>query len=124
MILAFALGLCLDYFTKSPGLHAAPCVLIGYLRPFIINLLIPHEGAETNYEEPSFRSMGFASYFIYATVLTFVHHIFLFFLEALQFGGFLYFMVKTLLSVAISLLILLIVEFLFERKQRFRTNTA
>ena len=124
MILAFALGLCLDYFTKTPGLHAAPCVLIAYLRPFIINVLIPHEGAETNYEEPSFRSMGFASYFIYATVLTFVHHIFLFLLEALQFGGIFYFMVKTLLSVAISLLILLIVEFLFERKQRFRTNTA
>src|SRR5215210_7585961 len=114
MLLALALGLCLDYFTKTPGLHAAPCILIAYLRPFIINLLIPHEGAETNYEEPSFRSMGFASYFIYATVLTLVHHTFLFFLEALQFGGFLYFMVKTLLSVAISLLILLIVEFLFE----------
>src|SRR5215218_3411273 len=49
MILALALGLCLDYFTKTPGLHAAPCILIAYLRPFIINLLIPHEGAETNY---------------------------------------------------------------------------
>jgi len=124
MVLAFALGLCLDYFTKTPGLHAAPCVLIAYLRPFIINVLIPHEGADTNYDEPSFRSMGFASYFIYATVLTLIHHTFLFLLEALQFGGFLYFIGKTLFSVAISLLILLIVEFLFERKQRFRTNTA
>ena len=124
IILAFALGLCLDYFTKTPGLHAAPCILIAYLRPFVINILIPHEGADTNYEEPSFRSMGFASYFIYVTILTLVHHIFLFFLEALQLGGFLYFLVKTLLSLAISLLILFIVEFLFERKQRFRTNTA
>jgi rod shape-determining protein MreD len=124
MILAFALGLCLDYFTKTPGLHAAPCVLIAYLRPFILNLLIPHEGADTNYEEPSFRSIGFAPYFTYAAVLTLLHHAFLFLLEALQFGGFLYFIGKTLLSVAISLLMLLIVEFLFERKQRFRTNTA
>ena len=124
MLVALSLGLCLDYFTKTPGLHAAPCVLIAYLRPFVINLLIPHEGADTNYEEPSFRSMGFAPYITYATVLTFVHHTFLFLLETLQFAGFLYFILKTLLSVAISLLILLIVEFLFERKQRFRTNTA
>jgi hypothetical protein len=124
IMLAFALGLCLDYFTKTPGLHAAPCVLIAYLRPFILNLLIPHEGADTNYEEPSFRSIGFAPYFTYAAVLILVHHAFLFLLEALQFGGFLYFIGKTLLSVAISLLMLLIVEFLFERKQRFRTNTA
>ena len=94
------------------------------VRPFLINILIPQEGAETNYEEPSFRSMGFASYFIYAAVLTLVHHASLFLLEALQFAGFFYFIIKTLLSVAISLLILLIVEFLFERKQRFRTNTA
>ena len=124
MLVALVLGLCLDYFTKTPGLHAAPCVLIAYFRPFVINLLIPHEGADTNYEEPSFRSMGFAPYFIYAAVLTLVHHAFLFLLEALQFAGFFYFIVKTLLSVAISLLIILIVEFLFERKQRFRTNTA
>src|SRR5436189_138769 len=34
------------------------------------------------------------------------------------------FIIKTLLSIAISLLILLITEFLFERKQRFRANTA
>ena len=124
MLLAFALGLCLDFFTKTPGLHAAPCVLIAYLRPFMINILIPHEETETNYREPSFRSMGFAPYFTYAAILTFAHHTFLFLLEALQFAGFIYFIMKTLLSVAISLLILLITEFLFDRKQRFRANTA
>src|SRR5450759_5781251 len=40
MFLALATGLALDYFTKTPGLHAAPCVLIAYLRPFFINLLM------------------------------------------------------------------------------------
>ncbi len=124
MLLAFALGLCLDYFTKTPGLHAAPCVLIAYLRPFVINILIPQEGADTNYEEPSIKSMGFAPYFTYAAILTFMHHAFLFLLEALQFAGFWYFIFKTLLSSAISLLLILIVELLFVRKQKFRTNTA
>src|ERR1044072_7054002 len=50
---AFLFGLTLDYFLNSPGLHAAPCVLIAYLRPFLINLLISQEGADQNYISPS-----------------------------------------------------------------------
>ena len=124
MILALALGFSLDCFTKTYGLHAAPCVLIAYLRPFLINLLISQEGAESNYNEPSIKSMGFAPYFTYVTILTLVHHSLLFFLEALQTGGYLYFILKTLLSSAISLLLILLTELLFVRKQRFRTNTV
>jgi hypothetical protein len=124
MLLALATGLALDYFTKTPGLHAAPCVLIAYLRPFVINILITQEGAEANYEEPSIKSMGFASYFMYVGVLTFIHHIFLFLLEALQFAGIWYFLGKAFLSTAISLFLILITELLFVRKQKFRTNTA
>ena len=124
MFMGLITGLALDYFTKTPGLHAAPCVLIAYLRPFLINLLITQEGVEANYEEPSIKSMGFGAYFMYVSVLTLMHHTFLFLLEALQFGGLWYFLGKTLLSVAISLFLILITELLFVRKQKFRTNTA
>jgi rod shape-determining protein MreD len=123
MLLAFALGFSLDCFTKTYGLHAAPCVLIAYLRPFLINLLISQEGAESNYNEPSIKSMGFTPYFTYLTILTFIHHTFLFFLEAMQTGGFLYFILKSLFSTVVSLGLILLVELLFVRKQKFRTNT-
>ena len=124
MILGLLTGLALDYFTKTPGLHAAPCVLIAYMRPFLINMLITQEGVEANYEEPSIKSLGFASYFIYVAVLTLMHHALLFLLEALQFAGLWYFLIKTLLSVAVSLFLVFITELLFVRKQKFRTNTA
>lgn len=124
MFLALVLGLTLDYFTKTPGLHAAPCVLIAYLRPFLINLLITQEGVEANYQEPSIKSLGFGAYFLYVAILTLLHHTFLFLLEALQFAGLWYFLGKTLLSVAISLFLVIITELLFVRKQKFRTNTA
>ena len=124
MLVAFALGFCMDSFTQTYGLHTAPCLLIAYLRPFLINLLISQEGAESNYNEPSIKSMGFTPYFTYVAVLTFIHHSFLFFLQALQLGGYFYFIVKTLLSSAISLLLILVTELLFVRKQRFKTNTA
>lgn len=125
MLVAFALGFTLDSFHHHPGFHTAACVLIAYIRPFLINLLIPQEGADTNYEEPSFKSMGgMLPYFIYTGVLTLIHQGWLFLLEAWQFGNIWYFIMKTLLSTAVSLLLIIITELLFVRKQRFRTNTA
>ena len=125
MLIAFALGFALDSFRHNPGFHAAACVLIAYFRPFLINILIPQEGADNNYEEPSAKSMGgFLPYLMYAGVLTFIHHAWLFFLEAMQFGNILYFIVKTLLSTAISLVLIIVAELLFSRKQQFRTNTV
>jgi rod shape-determining protein MreD len=124
MLVAFALGFTLDCFTNSYGLHTASCVLIAYIRPFLINLLISQEGVEKNYNEPSIQSLGFTAYFTYAAILTFVHHIFLFFLQALQTGGIFYFVIKSLSSTAISLLLILLIELIFVRKQKFRTNTV
>ena len=125
MIVAFALGFTLDSFRHHPGFHASACVLIAYLRPFLINLLISQEGVENNYRAPSAKSLGgFIPYLVYAGMLTLVHHGWLFFLEAVQFGNFWYFIVKTVFSTAISLLLIIIVELLFSRKQQFRTNTV
>jgi rod shape-determining protein MreD len=125
MILAFMLGFVLDSFRHSPGFHAAACVLIAYLRPFLISILIPQEGADTNYDEPSVKSMGgFMPYMLYAGLLTLIHHGWLFLLEAWQFGNFWYFIIKTLLSTIVSLLLIVITELLFSRKQKFKTNTV
>lgn len=125
MLLAFLLGFTLDSFRHSPGFHAAACVLIAYVRPFLINILIPQEGADSNYEEPSARSMGgFFPYLIYAGLLSLLHHGWLFFLEAMEFGNFWYFIIKTFLSTIISLLLIFAAELLFSRKQKFRTNTV
>lgn len=124
MILSFILGITLDGFRHHPGFHAAACVLVAYVRPLLINLLIPQEGSETSYEEPSHKSLGgFLQYFVYAGILSLLHNIWLFALEAWQFADIWYFMIKTLLSTAISLLLILLTELLFSRKQRFRTNT-
>ncbi len=124
LFVAFLLGIALDYFLGTPGLHAAPCVLIAYLRPFLINILISKEGAELNYAEPSIRSMGLAPYGLYVLVLTFIHNFYLVLLEWLQFGDFLYFISKVAATTGISMLLIFITEMLFFRKQKFRTNTA
>ncbi len=122
MIIAFIYGLALDYFLMCPGLHAAACVLIAYLRPFLVNLLIRQEGAEQSYGAPSINSMGWAPYMVLVVVLTLVHHSYMVFLEWLSFGNFLYFLGKVAASTGVSLVLILITEMLFYRKEKFRTN--
>ena len=123
LLVSFITGMVLDFFMKTPGLHAAPCVLIGYLRPFFINILMPQQGGEFNYREPSALSLGLVQYMIYVALLTFFHHFYLFTLEAFQFGDIIYLLAKTFGSFFISLLMILVVEMIFIRKQKFITNT-
>lgn len=124
MAIAFVFGLCMDYFSGTPGLHALPCVLIAYLRPFLLNVLLPQEKTETAYSEPSIKSIGFAPYSIYVLLLTFVHHTYLVLIEWLQFGNFLFFIGKVTATTAISLLLIFVTEMLFYRKAKYRTNAA
>lgn len=124
MLLSFAFGLCMDYFSGTPGLHAAPCVLIAYLRPFLLNVLMPQEKTELSYGEPGIASIGFAPYSVYVVLLTFIHHAYLVLIEWLQFGDFLYFIGKVAATTAVSLLMIFVTEVLFYRKSRFRTNAA
>lgn len=123
-LVGFLFGLSLDFFTKTPGLHASSCVLIAYLRPFLVNILIPQEGADQNYKSPSITSMGLAPYATYILILTLLHNTWLVLLEWLQFGTFWFFLGKVLATTGISLLLILVTELLFYRKEKFRTNTA
>ena len=124
LLIGFVTGLALDYFKMTPGLHAAACVLIAYVRPFIIAILIPKDTAEFNYREPSPGAMGWAPYSVYIFILTILHHTYYTLLEWLQFGSFVDFAIKILSTTGISLLLIFTVEVLFPRKIKFRTNTA
>lgn len=124
MVVACAYGLTYDFFTRTPGLHAAACVLIAYLRPFIINILVTRETSEMNYEAPTPKSMGLTQYMVYIAVLTLLHNTYLVFLEWMDFGNIWYFLGKVIATTIISLLLISITEMLFVRKLRYRTNTA
>ena len=124
LIIAFVFGLCMDYFTGTPGMHAIPCVMIAYLRPFLLNILLSQEKTEVSYAEPSIKSLGWAPYSVYIVVLTFIHHACLVLIEWVQFGDFVFFIGKVAASTAVSILLIFITEMLFPRKAKFRTNAA
>ena len=123
LIAGFLTGITLDYFMMTPGLHAAACVLVAYLRPFVISILMPKDVSEFNYREPSPKAMGWTQYALYVLILTLFHHSYLVFLEWLDFGRFLDFIIKVAGTTVISLLMIFTLELLFPRRLKFRTNT-
>jgi hypothetical protein len=124
LILAFIYGLGMDYFTTTPGLHAAACVLIAYIRPFLLNLLLPQDTTEKSYIDPSPGSLGWMPYFVYVLVLTLLHHIYITLIEWLSVGNFIFFIAKVGASTALSLILIFITELLFYRKAKYKTNAA
>jgi hypothetical protein len=124
LFVGFMTGMVLDFFTMTPGLHAAACVLIAYFRPFIINILAPKDTMGYSYREPSPRAMGWTPYLVYTFSLTLLHHGHMVFLEWLSFGSFLQFLIKVVATTGISMLLIITTELLFPRRLKFRTNTA
>jgi rod shape-determining protein MreD len=125
MFVAFLLGYSVDAFRHHPGFHAAACVFMAYLRPFILKLLMQQDASEQSYAEPSVKSFGgLLPYCIYISSLVFIHHAWLFLLESWQFANPAYFFMKTLSATLLSLFLILLTEMLFSRKQKFKTNTV
>jgi hypothetical protein len=124
LIIGFGYGLCLDYLTGYLGLHALPCTVIAYLRPFLLNILIPQDATGQSYQEPGLKSMGFAPYTLYVVLFTFIHHTVLVMVEWLQFGSFLFFLGKVAATSAMSIVLIFITEMLLFRKAKFKTNAA
>jgi rod shape-determining protein MreD len=113
MICALLLGLCLDMFMNTQGMHAAACVVIAFMRPFIINVLSPQGGFETVKRTPSVSAMGWTPFMIYAAIMVLMHHVIYFTLEVFDFHNLLFLGLKILLSSLASLLLILLYEMLF-----------
>lgn len=105
LILAFALGFIIDVFSNTLGMHAAATVLVAFARSFIIKIFTSID--EGNNPIPSFHSFGVGAYVKYVFVIVFLHHFALFFLEAFSFSHFWLILFKTVLSSAITIMIIL-----------------
>ncbi|NLR61703.1 rod shape-determining protein MreD [Chitinophaga polysaccharea] len=113
MLMGLLMGLSLDMFMNTPGMHAAACVFIAYLRPFIINILSPQGGFETTQKTPSMTSMGVSQFLIYAAILVLLHHTVFFSLEVFGTGNLLYLIMKIVFSSLASLFLIVLYELLF-----------
>jgi rod shape-determining protein MreD len=115
-LLSFLLGLTIDAFYDTPGLHAAACVLLAFVRVLFISITVQKDGFD-NEPEPTLGNMGFRWFFTYAAVLILFHHFFLFNLEVFRLYELQYTLLRFLSSSVFTLFLVLISSFLFYRRK-------
>jgi hypothetical protein len=115
-ILAFILGLTIDSFYDTPGLHATACVLLAFVRVLFISITVQKEGFD-NEPEPTLSIMGFRWFFTYAIMLTLIHHFFLFNLEVFRFSEIEYTLTRVVLSTIFTVFLMLVSGLLFYKSK-------
>lgn len=117
MIIALLLGLSVDAFSNTFGLHASSALLIGYLRPTIMRYLRPRDGYDSSLL-PTVHDMGLFWIIGFAGVLTFVHHLWFFSFEIFRFDLIFIILLKTLSSALISLPLIILFQYIFYKPSK------
>jgi rod shape-determining protein MreD len=110
LVLSFSMGVTIDFFSGSPGIHTSSTVLAGFVRPYVLRVVSPRDGYESG-PDPSMASYGFRWFFSYTLLIVLIHHIALFYLEVFRFADFFRTMLRIILSTLFSLTFILIIEF-------------
>jgi rod shape-determining protein MreD len=105
LVLAFIIGLTIDIFSNTIGMHAFATVFVAFFRDGIIKLFTNIE--EGNNPTPSFHTFGVSAYVKYIVVMVLIHHATLFILEAFSFAHFWLMLVKILISSMITIMLIL-----------------
>ncbi len=117
LISAFLLGLSIDVFSNSTGLHAAATVFMAFMRPSVIKAV----GAPADYEEhltPGIKDMGMRWFMIYSLLLIMLHQLAISILESFSFAEAGQIFIRMILSSIFTLLIIILVEYLFMNRKR------
>ena len=116
IIISFILGISVDAFSNTFGLHASSAMLIGYLRPTILNYIKPRDGFDISLL-PSIQDMGVTWFLGYATLFLSIHHLWFFSLEILKFDVLLI-LAKTFCSMLLSLALIILLQYILYTSSR------
>ena len=104
----FAMGLAVDVFSNTPGLASGSLTLVGLIQPYLMELFTPRDSVDDL--ECSVLTLGMGKYALLATILLFVFCLFFFALEAFTFFNWIYWLVCTCSSTALTLVLILAIE--------------
>ena len=105
MLIGAGAGLLMDVFCNSLGVHMAACILIMFIRPYLIGAII-NDKDRLN-EQISLRAIGMEALIKYAVILVLVHHLTVFLLAAWSWHHIGFVLLETLVSSIITILIII-----------------
>ncbi|KIA82688.1 rod shape-determining protein MreD [Flavobacterium sp. AED] len=115
LIASFFLGLIMDMFSNSGGIHTTACILLAYFRPYIFKFSF---GLSYEYQTVRLNDVLTPERFSFILMSVVIHHLVLFVLEAFQFSFILDVLLRTLLSSIFTILICIIIIYLIKPNKR------
>ena len=114
LLISFLLGLTIDVFSNTPGIHASATVFLGFVRPFLLSS--DSSDDSDKFQSPSILNTGIRQFAIYVGIGVLLHHTFLFFIEVFSFHAFGDTLLRTILSSIFSYIVIFISQLFIFRK--------
>ncbi len=113
LFLSFLLGLTIDVFSDSGGVHAAASVTIAFIRPVVLKFCF---GSVYEHQTIKFKNVDFGAKIFYFIIMVLIHHLILFLFEIFNLSEILLILKKTLFSGIFTILLCVVTSIIFSRK--------
>jgi cell shape-determining protein MreD len=116
LLLSFFMGIAIDLFSGTLGLHAASCVFASFVRPSVIKIV----GEKPEYDittQPKLEQMGLKWFMAYAMLMIFAHNLFLNFLDVFSFDEIWQTLLRVIVSALFTFLFIILFEYIFVPKK-------
>jgi hypothetical protein len=113
--MSFLLGLSLDMFGDTGGIHATACLILAYIRPSIFRFSFG-----LSYEYQTIKIADKISYdrISFIVLSVFLHHFLIYMLELLRFGLILDIFLRTLLNTLFTTVVCVLTIYLIKPNRR------
>jgi rod shape-determining protein MreD len=115
LLMSFLLGLSLDMFGDTGGIHATACLILAYIRPSIFRFSFG-----LSYEYQTIKIADKISYdrISFIVLSVFLHHFLIYMLELLRFGLILDIFLRTLLNTLFTTVVCVLTIYLIKPNRR------
>ncbi|MCH2225179.1 MAG: hypothetical protein MK066_10460 [Crocinitomicaceae bacterium] len=114
---AFTLGVSIDAMSNTYGLHTSSLLVFAYLKPIVYSAFAPRDGYD-QVSETNIHEMGLSWFLRSFGLLLLIHHLWFFTLEMFKLNEILFVLQKTILSVIMSFIVCILLQYLFIRKPK------
>ncbi len=116
LLSSFLLGIIMDLFSNSGGVHATACVILAYYRPYLFKFAF---GVSYEYQTIKLNEALTPERFSFILLAVVIHHFTMFILEAFQVSFILDILIRTLLSTIFTIISCIIIIYLIKPNKRW-----
>ena len=111
LLASFLLGIIMDMFCDSGGVHATACVILAYVRPTFFKFSF---GVSYEYQTVKINDKLTPERFSFLLISVFTHHIILFLLEIFKLSFIFNILLRTLFSSIFTLILCIVIIYIFK----------